>query len=807
MKKGLLLDYTMKGVMFTFIVGGLAHSLFDSLAFPYPVWITFAVTALMYVVLSLYLWNFWTSVLFLPASILSVIAYAHYVYPDDWYYEMFHNIDLMVNYVLGYGLLEPQNMLYLAFILLSLLSLIFYALAILLEWFLPTLITGLVLIGTLWYLGHYDILSFVWPFVLGMILMLSEKHRQKVVSENHTPNYGRWQLSALPLALAVTLSASAVLPADTREFRWSLMEDVAFEINDTLWDWFSVSSPRSGFRLWQTGFAPTTGRLGGPVTLNHEIALQVNSPKRVLLRGAILNQYTGYGWNDTMDDRAHSFDDTQIDHIKDVAFDSFEPFFVQTDDENKDELFERVNVTIHHTGIVTSVLFNANKLNNITFDETASRVYFSLAGETFTTREINPNEGYTLDILLPNIESEVFRHFLDELPVIDWTQPIPREISSHWGLNHRKLLMIQRYYTDLPDTITERVKELTFDIISEAQTPFEKATAIESFLINNFEYTLRPPHTPENVDFVDHFLFDLRIGYCTYFATAFAVMGRIAGLPTRYVEGFLMPPNAVEGNLYEIRQSNAHAWVEVYFPGIGWITFDPTPPIEVYFAERGYIPGVSGDFPYMDYMDPYWEFMQQMWMTGDPAPGGVPATPPPNLETQENGALVLPSPMLIAAIISGGIAVAVALLFIGILALQKYKQAKRDKLPYRLRLKSYFKEILWLLTLYEYPVKKGETPYTYAQRVDSWLVNDAGTMMDMAGLLVKSEFGHHNLTDYDLEQVKKFHKNLEISIKYVLGRPKFYAIMGTVLLRGRLRQRDGSLVFVCGQRQENRPSV
>ena len=783
--KGFFLDYLMKGIMFTLIVTGLAHALFDSLAVPFSIWLTFALTAIIYIILSVYLWNVWTSVLFLPVTILIALAYANYVYPDGWYINMFHNIDLIVSYILGYGLLDPQNMFYMALILLTLLSLVFYALAILLEWFFPTLLAGLVLIGTLWYLGHFEILLFVWPFALGMILMLSESHRKNVVSDNHAPNYGRWQLSALPLAIAITLSASAVLPSDTRGLRWPLLEEIALDVNDTLWDWVTLNEPRSGFRLWQTGFSPTTGRLGGPVTLNHDIALHVNSPRRVLLRGTVLNQYTGYGWNDTTDNRAHAFYDTQNEHMKDIAFDSFEPFVVQAGDQYNNELFERINLTIHHTGIVTSVLFNAKTLNDATFNESDSQVYFSLSGETFTTTEINPDEGYTLNILLPNKGTATFRQHLNQLPVIDWAQPIPREISSQWGLNHRKLLMIQRYYTDLPDTVTDRVKELTFDIISAARTPFEKASAIETFLKNNLDYTLRPPHTPENVDFVDHFLFDLRIGYCTYFATAFAVMGRIAGLPTRYIEGFLMPSTPIEGSLYEVRQSNAHAWAEVYFPGIGWISFDPSPPIEDYFVERGYVPGVSGDFPYMDYMDPYWEFMQQMWMAGGPGPGGMPVIPPQIPESQENFTFAMPSLTIIAAFIVGIILIAITLLIIGILASQKFKKIKREKLPYRLRLKSYFKEIIWLLTLYEYPLKKGETPYVYAQRVDSWLVNDAGTMTDLAGLLMKSEFGHHQLTDYDIDLVKKFHKNLEFNIKYVLGKFKFYTILGTVLLRGR----------------------
>lgn len=82
---------------------------------------------------------------------------------------------------------------------------------------------------------------------------------------------------------------------------------------------------------------------------------------------------------------------------------------------------------------------------------------------------------------------------------------------------------------------------------------------------------------PDNRDFVSWFLLDERQGYCTSFATAMAVMARMVGLPSRYVEGYAATPDA--DGVARVTQQNAHAWAEIYFTGFGWLPFDPTPGI------------------------------------------------------------------------------------------------------------------------------------------------------------------------------------------------------------------------------------
>lgn len=774
MKYNVILDYLMKGIMFTFIVTGLSQSLIYALFLPVPVWTTFLLVFAMYLILSVVLWNVWSSILFFPVSAFMFWMYSDYYFEYNWISTTMAAIEQMVNYVSGYGYIDNTLMIYLAITVVVLMSLIFYAFIILMEMFLPTITAGLSLIFALWYIGHTNILQFVWIFTFGILLMLAEEFRRNISNFKQEIPFGRWQFAALPLALAITVTAALSLPSETDNLRVPAIEEAAIEVNDFLWDLIEVSEPRTGFRLWQTGFAPTTGRLGGPVTLNHEIALTVTSPARALLRGAVLNSYTGYGWVDTIDDRTYEFNENPPSEILDIAFDKGEPLLSDLLIDSENEAYKRFNVEIQHTGIVTSVLFNTNKTIQIMPNGGEESFFFNLSGEIFSAGVVGSDDAYNVEAFLPLLDSEPFQEIISNVPTINWHENISRDFAAQNRLNYRKLLRIQRYYTRLPDTITPRMIELTQEIIRNADTPFEKALSIESYLQNNFGYTLRPPYTPEGMDFVDNFLFDLRIGYCTYFATAMAVMGRIAGLPTRYVEGFLLPPFPIEDDMFEVRQSNAHAWVEVYFPGVGWITFDPTPPIEVYFAEVGIVPGVTDGIFYEDYMAQYWETMYQMWMAQGPGVTGTPFPSQMLAEPEREFIDIISAPLDILPYLAITALILITAFILTLLLVYKLHSLKRDRLPYKDRIKSYFKEILWLMSLYQYPVEAGETPYMYADRVDKWLVNDASSMRVVTGLLVKSEFGGYELSANDIDTVNKFHNSLTSSIKFVLGKHRFY---------------------------------
>jgi hypothetical protein len=125
--------------------------------------------------------------------------------------------------------------------------------------------------------------------------------------------------------------------------------------------------------------------------------------------------------------------------------------------------------------------------------------------------------------------------------------------------------------------MSERVKNLTFEITKAQSNPWEKLLAIEKYLKENYPYSLDIPPLREDLDAVEDFLFVTKKGYCEQFATAFAIMSRILGIPSRFVTGFSPGELNPWTGMYEVRMKNAHAWVEVYLEPIGWIPIDPTP--------------------------------------------------------------------------------------------------------------------------------------------------------------------------------------------------------------------------------------
>lgn len=131
-------------------------------------------------------------------------------------------------------------------------------------------------------------------------------------------------------------------------------------------------------------------------------------------------------------------------------------------------------------------------------------------------------------------------------------------------------------YLQLPAKLDARIPKLAREITKNSRTPVDKAQAMESYLRGKFSYTLNLTGKPGD-DPLAHFLFDTRAGHCEYFASAMTIMMRTLGIPSREVNGFLPGEyNDLAGD-YIVRASDAHSWVEVFFPGEGWQTFDPTP--------------------------------------------------------------------------------------------------------------------------------------------------------------------------------------------------------------------------------------
>lgn len=131
-------------------------------------------------------------------------------------------------------------------------------------------------------------------------------------------------------------------------------------------------------------------------------------------------------------------------------------------------------------------------------------------------------------------------------------------------------------YLQLPETVTDRTRVLANDLVASQPTVFDAASAVEQYVRSTIAYREDIDAPPDGQDVVDYVLFNSQEGYCEYYASAMAVLLRAEGIPTRVVGGYFPAPYDADagGNLY--REKNAHLWVEVFFPGFGWIPFEPT---------------------------------------------------------------------------------------------------------------------------------------------------------------------------------------------------------------------------------------
>ena len=154
-------------------------------------------------------------------------------------------------------------------------------------------------------------------------------------------------------------------------------------------------------------------------------------------------------------------------------------------------------------------------------------------------------------------------------------------------------------YLQLP-ALDPRIPQLAQQIAASADNNYDRAKAIENYLRTHFQYTLQLPRTVQR-DPLANFLFERKQGHCEYFASSMAVMLRTLQIPSRVVNGFRTGEFNDLTSQYLVRASDAHSWVEAYFAGYGWVSFDPTPA------------GPGVEHGRWSRMMMYWDAMQSFW--------------------------------------------------------------------------------------------------------------------------------------------------------------------------------------------------
>lgn len=283
-----------------------------------------------------------------------------------------------------------------------------------------------------------------------------------------------------------------------------------------------VPSNIDEFDLYNLGYGDRTS-LGGPIDLDDTPLMTVEADVPLYLRGDIKDQYTGHAWKKTWRD-----------------FDRQGEYAVhEIDKESQSYLDADVSeIRVYPAAADANALFTPL---NALYVYANTKVWFDRYYVFYNISRRHRTDPYT--VLYKDIEHD---------PLYDYPDEAVRDTGKYSP------------YLELPDTVTPRTVDLVKKITANAGTAAEKVGAIQEYLMDHYTYSLFMSSPPGDVDFVDNFLFTDKRGYCTYFATSAAVMCRIAGVPSRYVQGFLMDPDNVNPDgRYRLSGEEGHAWIEV----------------------------------------------------------------------------------------------------------------------------------------------------------------------------------------------------------------------------------------------------
>lgn len=350
------------------------------------------------------------------------------------------------------------------------------------------------------------------------------------------------------------LAAFALVLVPAGRTTWAPLEDLAQRIRSVVEDYIRFTEERVAFSINEKGFdragmigTDVVAMLGGPATPSEDEVMRVQTDADLLLRGTIKRSYTGYSWVDDQIKARYLYYDFTHRGIRQEVFGA---------DAGKVEGFEEAQVSVEMLGSGTSTLFVPALMTDFKMG-LADAVYYNSTGEIFLTRDVAAGDAYSFEASLPASDEALIS-----------------AVEARQDVEDARYAEMLSNYTALPQGIDAQVYALAVELTQNSANAAQKAFAIERYLAENYHYTLEGGYPEGNADFVSWFLLESGEGYCSYFASAMAVMCRIAGLPTRYVEGYYV--QAQPGGETLVTGQNAHAWVEVYFNGLGWVAFDPT---------------------------------------------------------------------------------------------------------------------------------------------------------------------------------------------------------------------------------------
>lgn len=407
----------------------------------------------------------------------------------------------------------------------------------------PSLMVLLALVVILWLCDTPEGLVYLLPAIVATIAMLI-----------HAGQAALSLRRIMPLICGIVAAAYLLVPSSGVTI--APLKESADTLRQRIFDYLFFTAPRNVFTLATEGYYPLgQNQLGGPASPNDDPIMMVSTPKMVYLRGSVKDQYTGRAWVDTQSGRRYLWISSRWRTQRATTFDASLPGGALGADAG---LMTVEQVSIRMMNSSASSMFLPQRVRSL--QPGGDLVpYFNVSSEIFATRDLQAGDTYTVTAPLM---------LGGEAGLGTLVTACASTADPNWPN------ILQTYLT-LPEHLQQELYDLAEDVTAQASTPYDKAYALQTYLSRTYRYALDVEVQPTDVDFVSYFLLKSKEGYCTYFASAMTVLCRMAGLPARYVEGYLAQPE--ENGVAYVTGRNGHAWTEVYFEGFGWLTFDATP--------------------------------------------------------------------------------------------------------------------------------------------------------------------------------------------------------------------------------------
>ena len=388
------------------------------------------------------------------------------------------------------------------------------------------------------YNANYAIIRTV---VIGFF-MLSLLRIERIKESEHLQNYAR-EISKLlrPITIFIVLSATIAYFAPKFGPQWPNPMDFLK---------FNTSEASKEQKVSTIGYGLDDSRLGGPFKADPTIVFTARTQNKHYWRVETKDFYTGKGWGIS-------------ENPKKISFKNKNDVVSWYEQNTKTETTE---ATITMQKSYPHLTYPAGLVSV----EASSDVSYSV--DPFSEKIYTMNEDSSTTLHSYKVTYEIPEFSIENLKAVKTNED--QETNPYFMTK----------YTQLPESLPQRVKDLAVNLTNDKDNRYDKVLAIENYFTDNsFTYESTNVLFPaKSQDYVDQFLFDTKSGYCNNFSTSMIVLLRSAGIPARWVKGYTEGTldntlaSAEGADVYTITNDNAHSWVEVYFPGYGWIPFEPT---------------------------------------------------------------------------------------------------------------------------------------------------------------------------------------------------------------------------------------